>query len=121
MELVYHLENPARQPWQQVLASLAPMLGIGIGDTLPFSEWITRIESYGIAKKSDAANPAHSLLDFFEADFERMASGDVNLDTKNSLAASPSLRSAKAISEQLLVAYVDHWQRVGFLKMLKLK
>jgi hypothetical protein len=117
MELVYHLENPARQPWHQVLASLASLLGIGIGDTLPFREWISRIESYSMTKKSDAANPAYSLLDFFKADFERMASGDVNLDMTNSLAASPSLRSAKAISEQLLVAYVDHWQKHGFLKM----
>ena len=63
------------------------------------------------------ANPAQSLLGFFSADFERMASGDVKLDMSNCLQASSSLRGIGRVPEQLLAAYVDCWRSNRFFEI----
>lgn len=83
---------------------------------MPLKEWIAQVESCVVTNDSDTANPAQSLVDFFDADFERMASGDVELDMSNCLKASPSLQGVGSIPKQLLAAYVDYWRSNGFLE-----
>ena len=114
-ELVYHLENPVQQPWHEVLAMLAPLLHLQINDSIPLKEWIAQVESCVVTNDRDNANPALSLVDFIEADFERMACGDVKLDMSKCLEASPSLKEVGSIPEHLLAAYVNCWRSKGFL------
>ena len=95
---------------------LAPLIHVQINDSMPLEEWIARIESSVVTNDSDMANPARSLVEFFKADFERMAGGDVSLGMSNCLKASPSLRRVDKIPEHLLAAYVDCWRSHGFLE-----
>ena len=83
---------------------------------MPLKEWIAQVESCVVTHDSNATNPAQSLAGFFDADFERMASGDVKLDMTKCLKASPSLQEVGTISVQLLAAYVDCWRTNGFLE-----
>ncbi|KAL6719407.1 hypothetical protein ACLMJK_003647 [Lecanora helva] len=115
-ELVYHLENPIRQGWHELFATLAPLLHIGQVNILPFEEWIAKVNTCTIETESDITNPARKLLDFFDADFERMAGGDVVLDLRNTLKTSPKLQSVKEIPQGLLATYVDSWRITGFLQ-----
>ena len=95
---------------------LAPLIHVQIDDSMSLEEWIARVESSVVNNDSDTANPARGLVDFFKADFERMAGGDVSLGMSNCLKASPSLRTVDKIPEQLLAAYVDCWKSHGFLE-----
>lgn len=82
---------------------------------MPLKEWIAQVKSCVVTNDGDIANPARSLVDFLETDFERMAGGDVMLDMSNCLKASPSLKGVESIPQQLLAAYIDCWRSNGFL------
>ncbi|KAL8829339.1 MAG: hypothetical protein Q9191_002068 [Dirinaria sp. TL-2023a] len=85
---------------------------------LPGLETATTHVSTNVRKKT---RPAYELVDFFAADFRRMACGSVVLDTRLALEASASLRAFAttaddaAVRDRMLEGYVDYWYRCGFL------
>lgn len=108
MQLVYHLENPVRQRWEDVVAVLCKQLQID--NLVPFEEWLDLV-----AAADEFANPAKKLADFFSTYFIQMASGDLVLDTAQARGASPTLASMRAVDNIQLQAYISYWQSVGIL------
>jgi hypothetical protein len=107
---VYHLENPIRQAWADVLTIIASELGIS--KFLPFDRWLQQV----VAAKYDVTeNPAKALDHFFETDFRRMACGDLILDTCKARSISDTLARLDAISTNTIVEYLNHWRKVGYL------
>ena len=104
-ELIYHLENPVRQPLSALGAFVIDELKLK-DKSIPFDEWLSRVKKSGYAK---------SLVDFFQNDFQALANGDVILDTSVARSASPHLRATGGISKALIVEYMRRWKAMGFL------
>jgi len=112
--MVFHLENPIRQSWHDVLKVIAAELGIGGSSAfLPYKVWLAKILAVPDDKIED--NPAKKLAAFFEGDFEHMSSGEIILDTSEARKASRSLRLQRAVADELVRRYVGGWKKVRFL------
>lgn len=81
---------------------------------LPFNVWFEKVCTIPDDTASEA--PVKPLSDFFEGDFERMASGMVILTTENAKKISSTFRSLQPISRELIAAYVSSWRGCGFLE-----
>ncbi|RDW93186.1 uncharacterized protein DSM5745_00508 [Aspergillus mulundensis] len=117
---IYHLENPIRQSWSDVLDMLANGLGISSdgAERLPFDLWLSQVKE---SIDNDKAEPTdrvefQMLAEFLEKDFRRMATGGIILDTQNTRAASSTLRYMEEVSPHVIRKYIAEWKRSGFLR-----
>lgn len=115
---VYHIDNPIRQPWKEVLPILADAMGLK--DIIPFDEWVQRVKDYSPSTATNlisvSDNPAALLIDFLAGNFARMSCGGLLLDTAKSQEHSPTMRSVGPYPEALIRSFVRRWQEIGFLK-----
>ncbi|KAL4961062.1 uncharacterized protein BDV14DRAFT_204062 [Aspergillus stella-maris] len=111
---IYHIENPVRQPWADMLTILADALDIPRGNVVPYTEWLYRVRQFP-PSLAVSENPAARLADFFETDFLRMSCGGMILDTTRSREHSATLKSLGAIDRQLVMHYAGAWKDCGFL------
>lgn len=111
LKSVYHVENPVRQSWHDVLGGFAEALGSVDANTLPYQQWFK-----AVSEASDEGNPAKMLSEFFESDFEHMASGGIILDTGNARRASPTLSEAAVVDRDVISKIVHFWRNRGFLQ-----
>ncbi|TVY50464.1 Citrinin polyketide synthase, partial [Lachnellula cervina] len=91
---IYHIENPVRQPWRDMIPILAEALGVPQTNTVSYNEWIRRVREFPPGLVSE--NPAARLVDFFNDDFERMSCGGLILDTAHSKEHSDTFRGLEA-------------------------
>jgi hypothetical protein len=108
--MAYHLENPIRQPWTEVLSLMADSLGLKVTDSLPLKEWTAALRF-----SAKDLTQAMKLISFFENDFEFMASGSVIMDTYQSRKVSKTLRQMQPVKAQQVSTYVEYWLESGFL------
>jgi hypothetical protein len=104
----YHLENPCRQSWSDVLRVFSKLIGSPGEERpiVPFPEWLRLISTLG----DDAEkNPALKIMGFLELEFLTMAKGDVVLDVSNTLADSKTLREAGPLDESHFRKYLEFW------------
>ncbi|KAG6359551.1 hypothetical protein INS49_013072 [Diaporthe citri] len=113
---IYHIENPVRQPWADMIATLAEALDIP--DVIPFGEWVRRVREWPVKADNgaDGANPAHLLTDFLDENFTRMSCGGLLMGTANAREHSPTLAKVGPVSEATTRLYVSKWREMGFLK-----
>ncbi|KAJ5802121.1 uncharacterized protein N7503_004571 [Penicillium pulvis] len=110
--MVYHIENPVRQPWHELLGYLSTHLGL---PTIPYKEWLSRMETTADSEQGPP-NPAKKLKEFFEEDFLHMSCGSVVMSTSSTTFVSAALRSATPVSPETLLLYIEQWRRAGFLE-----
>ncbi|KAL1615746.1 Type I Iterative PKS [Neofusicoccum ribis] len=110
---VYHVDNPVRQPWADVLPVLAEELGVPPDRVVPFAEWIARVRAF--PGPVEWENPAAKLVDFLEEDFERMSCGGVLMGTERAREHSETMRGVGPVGEELVRKYVRRWKESGFL------
>lgn len=114
---IYHIDNPVRQPWRDLLPLLAEELGIPGDNIISFEEWIRRVRSFpstGATGKGDI-NPANRLVDFLEADFLRMSCGGVLLETERSRYDSEVMRNIGPVDDATVRQFVQSWRKRKFL------
>ena len=111
---IFHVENPIRQSWRDVLSTLAPAIGLSPDAQVPYPEWVERIRAVPDDRIADC--PAKKLLAFFEGDFEHMSGGDVIMDTAETRRVSKTLRQTGGVDEKLISKYVNTWKELGFLQ-----
>ncbi|KXT00016.1 hypothetical protein AC578_4863 [Pseudocercospora eumusae] len=115
---VYHIENPVRQSWPDMIRTLATALHIPFDRIIPYAQWLSRVRNFP-PSLSDGLNPAVRLGRFWEEDFVRMScglgQGGVVLDTTHSKAQSPTLRRQQSLGQDVVLKYIDSWKRSGFL------
>ncbi|KAH9894571.1 hypothetical protein F4778DRAFT_772385 [Xylariomycetidae sp. FL2044] len=102
--IVYNVENPVRQPFNDTMAIIAHALGHVAGNFVPYDQWLEQARGQG---------HVDSLLDFFEHDFRPLAVGKVTLDTARSREVSRTLRCSSAVGQSLITKYVQQWKREG--------
>jgi thioester reductase-like protein len=108
---VYHVENPTRQPWAEVVSLLAKELQID--QVIPYEEWLERVKE--IPKEGTKENPAIKVITFLEKEFVRMACGGIVLGTEKARERSETLRTAGAIERDTIARFVRRWRESGFL------
>ncbi|KAK4541030.1 hypothetical protein LTR36_008399 [Oleoguttula mirabilis] len=110
---VYHIENPVRQSWRQMIITLSRLLDIPHGRAIPFQDWVKRVRSFPGSAESD--NPAAMLIDFLEEHFVRMDCGGLILDTTKCSEHSKTLRKLGFVDDELVGRYIRYWQASGIL------
>ncbi|KFY00088.1 hypothetical protein O988_03530 [Pseudogymnoascus sp. VKM F-3808] len=110
---IYHIENPSRQPWKEMISTLAEALDVPPSNIIPFEEWVDRVRQF--PGSVDLDNPAGRLVDFLEKNFVRMSCGDLVLDTAKSTEHSETLRNLGPVDGDLVRKYVHSWKTTGFL------
>ncbi|KIK64898.1 hypothetical protein GYMLUDRAFT_39839 [Collybiopsis luxurians FD-317 M1] len=111
---IYHLENPSRQSWANVLDGLAAILG-SKDAPLPiilFNDWLDRARALG---EDPSYNYALKVMHFLDQDFIRMASGTVVLRTASTKMDSPTLLRSTSLDKRPLEEYVAYWRKQKFL------
>lgn len=106
-ELVYHLENPTRQPWPEVCSIIEHNTSLESKKRLPFPQWLYQFSISGESSKD--------LLDFFQNHFQRMSSGSLVLDTGKSKQISSTLNSMGIVPRNAIESYIRSWRTRGFL------
>ncbi|OGM44214.1 putative polyketide synthase [Aspergillus bombycis] len=109
---VYHLDNPVRQPWHDMIFILAGELGIPTSNIVPFSEWIQRVRSFPGSRED---NPAGLMADWLEENFERMSCGGVVLETTRAREHSSTLAGVRPVNAEVTRRYLHSWKKRGFL------
>lgn len=115
LELVYHLENPVRQPWNEILDILASELDLVKTHRQPMAEWLEEMRRRPV----EDGNPAAALADFFQEDFEWMSGGSIVLSTETSRRHSPSLRRVGPVREETIRRYLQFWRDTGLIRQRK--
>ena len=110
LQLVYHLENPIRQSWQDVVLVLAEELKIGTDNIVPLETWLE-----AVASAPDTNNPAKALSVFFKDEFVKMSSGSLVLDTSVARKSSPTLRGTGTVGATTIQGYISYWRKIGIL------
>ncbi|CAI7662355.1 unnamed protein product [Penicillium glandicola] len=110
---IYHIENPVRQSWPEMITVLSDALNVP--HTIPYGEWLRRVRQFPPSLISE--NPAARLADFFEADFLRMSCGGMILDTARTKEHSETFRGLGPIEESLVRRYIQAWKESGFLRI----
>ncbi|KAL4903515.1 hypothetical protein BDW74DRAFT_186131 [Aspergillus multicolor] len=107
---IYHLENPIRQSWSDMLDMVANSLGICPEDAerLPFDQWLSQVKESIDNDTAEATERVEfqMLVEFLEKDFRRMATGGVIMDTQNTRAASSTLRYMEEVSPHVIEKYI---------------
>ena len=106
--VVYHLENPVRQPWSDVRKILERKLDLRSLPPMPFEEWL--------AEAKNGEYLPTDLLAFLETHFVHMSGGSLVLDTRNCRMVSRTCRSSNSVSVKEIERYVDFWKSEGFLR-----
>lgn len=113
---IYHIENPVRQPWVDMIATLADALDIP--EVIPFEEWVHRVREWPVKADNgaDGENPAYLLTDFLDDNFTRMSCGGLLMGTANAREHSSTLARVGPVNEATTRLYVNKWREMGFLK-----
>lgn len=111
---VYHVANPRRTSWQEVLETVEHELGaqgnvVGL-ETVPLGQWVEALRKSN--SNMDAAGmaqlPAAKILGFFEGLADRLTA-PVLLDTTEAVAASPTLAGLGPIDKTLVENWMRQW------------
>lgn len=110
---IYHIDNPVRQPWKEMIPILADALDIPRKNIIPFSEWVRRVRQFPGHVEWD--NPAAKLIEFLDDNFLRMSCGGLLLDTVKSIEHSETLAAVGPVDEDTARKYIRYWKEIGFL------
>lgn len=111
---VYHVDNPVRKPWAEIVPVLAQALGIPEKGIVPLDDWLRRVKAFPGEDPWD--NPAGKAIDFFEHKFQHMSCGGVTMATNNAVEHSPTLRGVQPVADAVVMKYFQVWKDTGFLR-----
>ncbi|KAJ5639455.1 Type I Polyketide synthases (Type I PKS) [Penicillium longicatenatum] len=113
---IYHIDNPIRQAWKEMIPVLADTLSIPLSGVIPFDDWVQRVKDHPRQVEGpEGENPAILLIDFLDANFLRMSCGGLLLETKKAREHSHTLASLGPVSNEVTKLFVESWKEMGFL------
>ncbi|PYI02489.1 polyketide synthase [Aspergillus sclerotiicarbonarius CBS 121057] len=111
---VYQVENPVRQPWSDLLDTVAPELGLTT--RIPFDDWLAQVIQAAESQGTARGYPVLKLQAFFERLFQPAVCGQVILATDRSRSCSPTLRRMRAVEDEVVLKFVQHWKDIGYFQ-----
>lgn len=113
---IYHVDNPVRQPWKEMIPVLAKALDISPQGVIPFRDWVQRVRDHPRQVEGpEGENPAFLLIDFLDDNFIRMSCGGLLLDTIKVREHSKTLANAGPVNERVTRQFIQSWKDMGFL------
>ncbi|QVM12109.1 Type I Iterative PKS [Coccidioides posadasii str. Silveira] len=113
---IYHIDNPVRQPWKEMIPVLADAMDIPPQNVIPFKDWVQRVTDHPRRVEGpEGENPAIILIDFLDGNFLRMSCGGLLLDTAKAREHSRTLANVGPVSERVARLFVKSWKDMGFL------
>ncbi|KAF9895178.1 hypothetical protein FE257_000080 [Aspergillus nanangensis] len=109
---VYHIDNPVRQSWSDMIPVLAEAFDIPRKNIIPFAQWVLRVRAFPGSRED---NPAAPMADWLRENFERMSCGELILATAHSTAHSPTLANVGPVDANVVRKYLHGWKDMGFL------
>lgn len=103
----FHLMNPNHAAWSSLIPAIESKYST---ETVPFSEWISDLESIKNPSDQDVREkPALKLLDFYRglSSAEGMLSADVSVERTKE--ASETMRGLGPISAELMENWIEQW------------
>ncbi|KAG0646230.1 polyketide synthase [Hyphodiscus hymeniophilus] len=110
---IYHIDNPVRQEWKDMIPIIAEALEIPITNAMPFEEWVEQVRNFPMLNEDD--NPAMKLIDFLDGNFTRMSCGGLLLETSKSREHSATLRAVTPVSQEVAKRFFQTWKDMRFL------
>ncbi|KXH44028.1 hypothetical protein CSIM01_12181 [Colletotrichum simmondsii] len=110
LSAVYHLENAARQSWEEVVRLISEELRISSSSIIPLETWLDLVDAL-----PGPGNPASGLTQFLREDFAKMSCGFVVLDTSNSRNVSSTMANMTSVGEESIRSYVSYWKSIKML------
>ncbi|KAI1373464.1 hypothetical protein F4677DRAFT_462219 [Hypoxylon crocopeplum] len=116
-QLVYHIENPHRQSWKDILDIFRDALSLGgeVDKVIPFDNWLQLACEARNVESPSTCYPAVELLDFLQTDFQHLGVGKIVLDMQESRKISQTLERTLPAGEGLIRLCVEYWRSIGFL------
>ncbi|KAI0409011.1 citrinin polyketide synthase [Xylaria palmicola] len=111
-ELIYHVDNPARQTWKDMIRTLYRALNLPPESVVPFDQWISRVRRF---RSCQSDNPALQLIEYFQHYFVPMSCGDLILDTTKTGQHSKTLRTMGPVDDETMMKSIVSWKQSGFL------
>ncbi|KAI1102926.1 hypothetical protein F4804DRAFT_353299 [Jackrogersella minutella] len=113
---IYHVDNPVRQPWKEMIPILADALDISPENVIPFQDWVQLVRDHPRQVEGpEGENPAFLLIDFLDDNFLRMSCGGLLLDTIKVREHSKTLANASPVGEKVARQFIQSWKDMGFL------
>ncbi|KAI1395083.1 hypothetical protein F4819DRAFT_479568 [Hypoxylon fuscum] len=105
---IYHVDNPVRQPWKEMIPVLAKALDISPQGVIPFRDWVQRVRDHPRQVEGpEGENPAFLLIDFLDDNFIRMSCGGLLLDTIKVREHSKTLANAGPVNERVTRQFIQ--------------
>jgi hypothetical protein len=108
----YHIDNPVRQPWTNMIQLLADTLDIPRNNVISPHDWFRRVRMFS---GSELENPAVKLIEFLDDNFIRMSCGGLLLNTTKSREHSKTLANVGPVDDVVAKRYIRAWKSAGFL------
>ncbi|TFK33600.1 hypothetical protein BDQ12DRAFT_614995 [Crucibulum laeve] len=112
---IFHINNPRPTSWSDLVPFVQSSLATRDGSPLELitmAEWVDRLKA---TTQSAEENPAIKLIEFFENSL-RGNGVRCTLDLQKIKEASPTLRNARPIDEQIFGLFLDYWRKIQFLE-----
>ncbi|RAL01214.1 uncharacterized protein BO80DRAFT_62864 [Aspergillus ibericus CBS 121593] len=106
------LRIPFAQPWSDLLDTVAPQLGLTT--RIPFDEWLAAVVQAADTAGSTRGYPVWKLQAFFTRLFQPAVCGHVILATDRARACAPTLRRMRAVEDEVVLRFVQHWREIGY-------
>lgn len=110
---VFHLVNPLRKPWSELLLGVQERLGgPGALKAVPMTDWVAELEQVDPRdKEAVAAKPASKVLHFFRdtAGGAYLGAEDIIYSTKESQKLSQALRDLGPIRDEWMARWMKDW------------
>ncbi|KAL0092096.1 hypothetical protein J3Q64DRAFT_1819684 [Phycomyces blakesleeanus] len=103
-ESVFHIVNPHRVTWNNVLESMRES-GM-VFDIVPTKKWVEELSN-------DEKNPAFKLMSFYENNFNESFKMPI-WDTRKTISSSATLKMSPIFDVSIFSKYLSHWESVGF-------
>ena len=117
-----HLIHPCAVSWPTIAEPVAQEFGL---QHVSLDKWISLLDASGDGLDADSevemarVNPALKLLEFFSAcrssEHAQIAVGLRGLDVSRALSECATLRSARPLTAEDVMAWVAYWKRHDFL------
>ncbi|KAG8166123.1 hypothetical protein KVR01_004675 [Diaporthe batatas] len=111
---IFHLVNPARRPWAEILPSIkAGIAGGGSMEDVSMADWISQLEQTNLHDQEELlSRPAVKILDFFRGVEDRRgvtATNGIAFSTEQAKRSSQELCALEPVQDEWLCRWIRDW------------
>ncbi|KAL2273596.1 hypothetical protein FJTKL_04193 [Diaporthe vaccinii] len=110
---IFHLVNPARRPWAEVLPAIKARLGGSQPlQDVSMADWISELEQTDLNNKEVVSKPAVKILDFFRGVGDRQGvtvANGIAFSTEEAKRSSKVMLGLDPVKDEWLLKWISDW------------